>query len=28
VMSSGKESDAKPSMRIERNAEALLKMCL
>jgi hypothetical protein len=28
VMSSGKDIDAKPSMRIERNAEALLKMCL
>jgi hypothetical protein len=28
VMSSGKESDVKPSMRIERNAETLLKMCL
>jgi hypothetical protein len=28
VMSGGKDMDAKPSMRIERNAEALLKMCL
>jgi hypothetical protein len=28
VMSSGKDVDDKPSMRIERNAESLLKMCL